>query len=164
VGEEGLALDGERWRELWLQTVSGSLRKFWRSGEEEWVSCLWLEFDGAPVLRFTGFATQFDKKAPREGAFPEEDSFIKELTALPPFAEIVGTPLQAISVLAAGKERPPSTSGSRNWADRPPALSPSGVRLQFEGGDVWIMERIGEIHLHDQRPRRSRLSEWEYPA
>jgi hypothetical protein len=81
-----------------------------------------------------------DKNAPDPG--PEEPSpegaFVEELTALPPLADVVGTPLKAITAIY--------------WGNRSPGSSPGGVRLQFERGDVWIMAVLGDTEIYDRRP------------
>jgi len=107
---------------------------------------------------------------------------VRELTAVPPFAPVVGTPLRAISVLSwltpgldeSTKEwerkRAARPADSRTWADRLPDDSPVGVRLRFGAGDVWMMNIGDEMEIYDRQPpcwddeaRRFDLREWDYP-
>lgn len=148
-----------RWRELWLRTVTGSLgkRRFWKKEEEVSLNELWLEFAGAPVLRLDVREAgvfrhiQFDKRSPSPGvpAHPDVGDWVVELTSLPPFAEVVGTPLEGVNVI--------SSAGD-------PKRFPWGIRLHFERGDVWVMGTLMDMYIYDRRPpwfrRGHDVAEW----
>jgi len=147
------------WRELWRRSVLGS---FWKRGEGGIASYLWLEFADAPVVRLGagdagGFPdSQFDGQSPSpfEPADPYAEDWVVELTALPPFADLVGTHLQGIELLA--------------WADDPHAY-PLDIRLQFERGDVWIGGSLRDTHVYCRRPRywdwkRYEVLGWQHPT
>jgi hypothetical protein len=72
-----------------------------------------------------------------------------------PFASVVKRPLQMATLI---------TQPVR-WEDprRGPMDSPIGVRLQFDQGDVWILNIWDQADLFDRRPtfwREHELSEW----
>ncbi|HKB21184.1 MAG TPA: hypothetical protein VKC65_09260 [Gaiellaceae bacterium] len=166
LGAFGLAfieprLTETRWRELWLQTITGSLGKrrfLWKKKEdEEYLNALWLEFAGAPVLRLEAAEAgvfrhiQFDKRSPTPGepAYPDAGDWVVELTSLPPFVDVAGTPLRGIKVISEADDR---------------KRFPWGIRLQFERGDVWIMGTLMDMYIYGQRPpwfrRGHEFAEW----
>ena len=139
------------WRELWRRSVLGS---FWKRGGGGKATYLWLEFADAPVLQLGagemgGFPdSQFDGQSPSpfEPADPYAEDWVVELTALPPFADLVGTRLQGLGMLTK--------------VDDPHAY-PLGIRLRFERGDVWIG---GCRRPRYWNSRAYEELEWEHPT
>ena len=151
-------LTEREWREAWRRSVLGS---FWKRGEGGSATYLWLEFADAPALllgagEVGGFPdSEFDRKAP--SPFVPADRYaedhVVELTALPPFADFVGTPLQGLGMLTRAND---------------PRAYPLGIRLRFERGDVWIGGLLRDTYVYCRRPRYWSSKayeelEWQHP-
>jgi hypothetical protein len=122
-------------------------------GGERELGELVLEFSGLPPVRLTcrhdGEGFDVDAKPLSDYGDPID------LTHEAPFASVANTPLRTATLIT----QPVRWEG----LSRRPMDSPVGIRLQFEPGDVWIINIWDEVDLFDRRPafwREHELSEW----
>ena len=116
------------------------------------LSELVLEFSGFPPVRLTcrPDGEGFDVDARHLSDYGDRI----DLTHEAPFASVVNRPLQTATLIA----QPVRLEDQ----SRPPMDSPIGIRLQFEPGDVWILNIWDQVDLFDRRPelwREHELSE-----